>query len=306
MSENPSSAKTGLVSTLTAREEEIARIYAQGMTSRQIAEMLFISTTTVRNHMATVYRKLKVNNKTGLINLLAEASEIDSGADSQSQGSMASTQATDLSLAERRLMDCQAQLRATNEVLRVISFSPGDLDAVFDVTLDFALQLSHSQLGIVYLCSDDGFVAKTLKNVPPDFQKYLQAETIYPSPKTGLGRMSKQHRIIHIHDVRSEDLYRTGDALRIATADLGGARSFVAIPMIHQAALVGAFTIYRQEVKPFTDNELSLLQAFSDQAAIALTITRLIEETTYLRKTVEDQTLKLEGKLSFNQDKPVE
>jgi GAF domain-containing protein len=193
------------------------------------------------------------------------------------------------SSVDRALATAQAQQRATNDVLRVISHSPGDLVAIFDVILDYALQLSHSQLGVVWVYDGVVFKAAGLKNVPETFQEYLQAGTFSPGPKTGLGRMARQHRIIHIHDVRSEEAYREGDPMRRATVDLGGARSFLAIPMIHRDRLIGAFTVYRQEVKPFSEDELSLLQAFSDQAAIALTITRLIEERTRLFEELESQ-----------------
>jgi len=204
-----------------------------------------------------------------------------------------------VSNAEQSVLNLQTQQHAINEVLRVISHSPGDLESIFDVILDYALRLSHSQLGVVYVYVDDGFVATGLKNVPVAFQKYLQAKTIYPGPQTGLGKMVRQHRIIHIHDVRNEDLYRNGDSLRLATADLGGARSFLAIPMIHRDVLTGAFTIYRQEVKPFTDDELSLMQAFSDQAALALAITHLIDDRGRLVRELEDQA-KIIKSLSYN------
>jgi DNA-binding CsgD family transcriptional regulator/transcriptional regulator with GAF, ATPase, and Fis domain len=277
------------LSSLFSREREVAMLYAKGQTSKEIADKLRIPPTTVRNHVATIYRKLEISNKTELVNLSSEASKanLESGARSMG-GNIAVAEAATSSL-DRALAAAQAQQRATNDVLRVISHSPGDLDAILDVILDYALQLSHSQLGIVWVYADDGFIATGLKNVPEAFQEYLQAETLAPGPKTGLGRMARQHRIIHIHDVRSEEAYREGDPLRKATAELGGARSFLAIPMIHQSNLIGAFTIYRQEVKPFTEDELNLLQAFSDQAAIALTITRLIEDRTRLLEKLENQ-----------------
>jgi DNA-binding CsgD family transcriptional regulator/transcriptional regulator with GAF, ATPase, and Fis domain len=272
------------LSVLSSREREIALLYASGKTSTEIAHELHISSTTVRNHLATIYRKLAINNKTELINLVSVAAKANPAAGTRSVGDNISDQQ---SSAERRLAATQAQLRAGNEVLRVISHSPGDIEAIFDVILDFALQLSHSQLGVVWVYDGKSFNASGLKNVPEAFQNYLQAEPLIPGPETGLGRMARQHRIINIQDVRSESAYRDGDPLRKATADLGGARSFIAIPMVHRDKLIGAFTIYRQEVKPFTDDELTLLQAFSDQAAIALTITRLIEDRTRLLLELE-------------------
>jgi DNA-binding CsgD family transcriptional regulator len=282
--------KTTRLSSLSSREREIAMLYGYGQTSKEIADELCISPTTVRNHVATIYRKLKIRNKTELVNLTGKASETNLATDIRSMSGTIAVQESAVSSSDRALAAAQAQQRATNDVLRVISHSPGDLEAIFDVILDYALQFSHSQLGIVWVNGDDGFNATGLKNVPAAFQEYLQAEPLSPGPKTGLGRMARQHRIIHIHDVCSEEAYREGDPLRQATADLGGARSFLAIPMIHRDNLIGAFTIYRQEVKPFTEDELTLLQAFSDQAAIALTITRLIDDRARLLKELENQT----------------
>lgn len=283
---------------LSPREQEIADRYAAGETSAKIAEALCISQTTVRNHVAAIYRKLEINNKTELVNLKVSAAVEINYADPPFETESAGTSFTDQSLAL-----LQAQLRATNDILRVISHSPGDIDAIFDVILDYALSLSHSQFGGVYACIDKGFSAVGLKNVPIAFREYLQAATIYPNPGTALGRMQRQHRIIHIADVRSEDLYPSGDPLRVATVDLGGARSFVAIPMIHRDTLVGAFTIYRQEVRPFSHQELNLLQTFSDQAAIALTITSLIDDRRRLLDHLEQQKTTIAGlKQQFGTD----
>ena len=286
---NPEPGTINRLSGLSSREREIAMLYGKGQTSKEIANELCISPTTVRNHVATIYRKLEISNKTELVNLVGEASATKWSPDTPSMSASIAVQEPAVSSADRALAAAQAQQRATNDVLRVISHSPGDLEAIFDVILDYALQLSHSQLGIVWVYDGDGYNAAGLKNVPKAFQEYLQAGTLSPGPATGLGRMTRQHRIIHIHDVRSEEAYREGDPLRQATADLGGARSFLAIPMIHRDNLIGAFTIYRQEVKPFTDDELTLLQSFSDQAAIALTITQLIDDRTRLLKELKTQ-----------------
>lgn len=277
------------LSSLSPREREVALLYAKGRTSKQIADELCISPTTVRNHVATIYRKLEIGNKTELTNMTSESGAAGQAPETSPVEPGPPASEPIASSVDRALSAALAHQRATNDVLRVISHSPGDLEAIFDVILDYALQLSHSQLGIVWVYGDDGFVASGLKNVPEAFHAYLRAGAINPSPNTGLGRMARQHRIIHIHDVRSEEAYRDGDSLRRATADLGGARSFLAIPMIHRDNLIGAFTIYRQEVKPFGEDELDLLQAFSDQAAIALTITRLIEDRGRLLARLENQ-----------------
>lgn len=264
---------SGAISSLSPREREIARLYAVGRTSREIAEELFISPTTVRNHIATIYRKLEIGNKAQLAKLVGKAEPENLDPVNGTLGDPVVREPAAIGIEAAR-----AQQRAINEILRVICRSPGDYEAILDAALDHALRLSHSHLGIVYLHEDGSFTAHVLKNVPSAFEEYLRAGPLSPGPATGLGRMAKQHRIIHIHDISAEEAYRQGDPLRRATVDLGGARSFLAIPMIHRDRLLGAFAIYRQEIRPFTDNELELLQVFSDQAAIALTITRLLDE----------------------------
>ena len=112
---------TDMLARLSPREQEIADCYASGKTSRQIAALLCISQTTVRNHVATIYRKLEIGNKTELVNLLVDTKLDGTSTIDQSQASL------------------ETQLRAINDTLRVISHSPGDLDAIFDVILDYAL-----------------------------------------------------------------------------------------------------------------------------------------------------------------------
>ena len=90
--------------------------------------------------------------------------------------------------------------------------------------------------------------------------------------------METAREIINIVDVRAEQLYRTDDLLRYATADLGGARSYVAIPMLTGNKLVGAFTIYRQQVRPFNAQATTLAQIFADQSVIAIENARMISE----------------------------
>ncbi len=140
---------------LSLREREVAELYALGKSAKEISNKLCISQTTVRNHVATIYRKLEVRNKTELINLMRK------------YGNETSPEAAN---TESTLASIKAKQLATSEVLHVISHSPGDIEAIFDVTLDYALQLSHSQLGVVYLYIDGGFQATGLKNVPSAFQ----------------------------------------------------------------------------------------------------------------------------------------
>ncbi len=128
--------------------------------------------------------------------------------------------------------------RAANEaigaILKIIGRSPIVLDDVFDVLLTNALKLCEAEFGILHLYEKDrGFRAVSTMGVPAKFEKWLVDEgDIKPHPDTALGRIEQQKKPIIIRDVKSEDIYEKGEPLRIATADLGGARTFIAFPML--------------------------------------------------------------------------
>src|SRR5262249_42128419 len=108
-----------------------------------------------------------------------------------------------------------------------------------------------------------------------------------PDPATGLGRMLHGERLVHIEDIRADEVYRSGDRLRIATAELGGARTLLIVPLHKDGRLLGTIAAFRQQVRPFTDKQVALLQNFAAQAVIAMENARLLTET---REALEQQT----------------
>jgi hypothetical protein len=117
---------------------------------------------------------------------------------------------------------------AIGEVLKIIGRSPVILEDMFDTLLSNALMLCDAELGILFLFTPEhSYHAVRSKALPPEFQQWLtQAGHFKANAETGLGRIAVQKKFVHIHDVRSEDIYLKGDPLRIATADLGQARTF--------------------------------------------------------------------------------
>jgi GAF domain-containing protein len=179
------------------------------------------------------------------------------------------------------------QQTATAEVLQVINSSPGDLAPVFDAMFDKAMRLCKAAFG--YFMSYDGeeFETLALRGVPAPFAEFLTREPLRPSGQTGLGRIVGGARLVHVADLAAEDAYRLGDPVRVATVDLGGARTWLAAALMKDDVLLGVFMVYRQEVRPFSDKQIALVENFAAQAVIAMENARLLTET---RQALEQQT----------------
>jgi DNA-binding CsgD family transcriptional regulator/GAF domain-containing protein len=255
--------------TLSQREVEIAGLYASGATYHSIADTLCIAPSTVRTHLSAIYRKLEVSSK---LQLRARLDGQSGGANGQAD------QAAVISELALNLEEAISREKALSAVLKIISRSDGDIDAVMPLILGYALELCDAEFGVLFeYRKSKGFRASFARGIPASFQTWLDAQGAFPvSPKTGLGRMEAEREAINILDVRAEDIYRMGDPLRHATTVLGGARSFVAIPMVANDTLMGAFTIYRQRVRPFSVDTLTLAQMFADQSVIAIKNARMI------------------------------
>lgn len=256
---------------LSPREREIAQAYANGDNYRQIAERLFIAPSTVRTHLATIYRKLGISSKLDLHKVL-EGAKLEYK-NEEDQAALISELALSLEEAIGRE-------RALSEVLRIISRSGGEINDVIASVLEYALELCDAEFGILFeYTSHSGFKMTHFRNIPQPFRDwFIEQGEFHVSPQTGFGRMVDSREVINIADVCSEEIYRRGDPLRNATADLGGARSFTAIPMLAGDRLIGAFSIYRQQVRPFGGKSLELAQMFADQSVIAIENARLVSE----------------------------
>jgi GAF domain-containing protein len=183
------------------------------------------------------------------------------------------------------------QQTATAEVLQVINSSPGDLGPVFDAMLEKATNLCEASFGILWNFSDGLARAGALHQVPAAFAELCRTP-FRPSPASGPARMMRGEGTVAVADLTTEAGYLAGDVMVRAIVDLGGARSIVVTPLRKDGAALGAITLYRQEVRPFTDKQVALLQNFAAQAVIAMENARLFGElrsrTDELARSVEE------------------
>jgi GAF domain-containing protein len=149
------------------------------------------------------------------------------------------------------------QQTATSEVLQVISGSPGELEPVFQAMLANATRICEAKFGTLWLCEGDAFRAVALHNAPPAYAKARRRELLLrPPPDTALGRVATTKEVVQIDDIRGQ-IY---DPEWRAAIELGNYRTVVSVPMLKDNELIGAISIFRQEVCRFTDKQVDLLR----------------------------------------------
>ncbi|MGH7031019.1 MAG: GAF domain-containing protein, partial [Stellaceae bacterium] len=170
------------------------------------------------------------------------------------------------------------QQTATAEVLQVINSSPGNLTPVFQALLDKALALCGAAFGVLWTYDGEHLHATALHGVPAAFAEFLTRAPHPVGSQNAHGRLLSGEPVVHVVDLQADEAHRDRDPIRRSLVELGGGRVLLAVPLCKDDALLGVFTIYRQEPHPFSEKQIALLQSFAAQAVIAMDNARLLDE----------------------------
>ena len=186
------------------------------------------------------------------------------------------------------LRESLQQQTATANVLEVISRSAFDLQPVFETVAESAVRLCGADRAAVFRFDGEVLRCVVCHNAPPELESFIRGSPIYLNRSSGAGRAALERQTIHIPDVTVDSDYTH------RSKDIAPVRTVLSVPILKGDDLLGVILTYRLEVRPFADKQIALVEAFADQAAIAIENVRLFDaeqrRTAELSDALQQQT----------------
>jgi len=182
----------------------------------------------------------------------------------------------------RELAEALEQQRVTAEILRAIANSPTDPAPIFETIVTSATRLCEASFAFVMLNEGGRLVLAARTDCTPEFAAFLQGGKP-PNRATTTGRAALEQRPVQVLDFLAEPGTLVTEAHRAERI-----RTVLAVPMCRGERLLGVMSVWRREVRAFSERQIGLLETFANQAVIALENVRLFREAQARNRELAD------------------